>query len=973
MVQPDDLKTDAPLVWSTGTGTSAWALFQAAIHGDVEAIRELLAKDPALVRCHYAYRTPIYFAVRENQLEAAAYLLEHGADPASLAVGDSLLEIARDRGYSQMQQLLESFFAEKYNASPKGDAAGAAIRQRNLPKLRALLDASPNLLHAGDHHGIQPIHWAVMTRQLELIDELLARGADINAKRFDGARPIHLSNGDYSYRGWRDVPDSVTATPAEVLAHVIERGAYVDIWTACHMGNLTRVRELLDQDPALVNRNSDYASYYLGCGSPLRNAAAKGHMEIVQLLLDRGADPNLREEGIAPHGHALYSAAANRYYEIAVLLLEHGANPNAAVESSADCLSRAISNGDQKMIDLLTSHGAVRPVHISAYYGDVERAEAAFAANPALANDPEALANAASEGQDAFVRLMLRYQPDLARRIAVTAKNSELTEFLFQQGMDPNHADWLGVTRLHEFARKGDVERAKVFLDHGADPNLRDDDLGSTPLAWAAKSGQAEMVELLLSRGAKPHRPADPSWATPLAWATRRGHHQIARRLKQLEPGGGQPDPLDTLIEAACVPLDSGYATGTLEEAEAILAAHPGLAGRNIHTAAILGDEAAVRRFLALDPGNATAKGGPRLWDALTHLCFSRYLRLDPARSAGFVRAAEALLDSGASADTGFHEPGHRPEPAFESVLYGAAGVAHHPDLTRLLLERGADPNDGEVVYHAPEWFDDGAMMLLVESGRLTPWSLTTMAHRKLDWHHYDGVRWLVEHGAEASLHHALARCNALRYFELLLDHGADPARPGGDGHTAFAVAARMGRGDVLELFEQRGFHLALDSPYSFLAACARADEGRARAILAEEPALQVRLQPHHAMILADFAGAGNTAGVQLLLDLEFDVTAQDGRSGRTALHVAVWRERHDTVQLLIERGAPLEAADHRGETPLSLAVRAQVDCDEWTPHESTGIITALLKARARTESVKRFPSGSAEADALLRQYGREG
>lgn len=531
MIRPEELTTDAPLVWSPGTGNNVWAIFTAAIDGDVPAIRQLLANDPALARCHFHYRTPIYFAVRENQLAAAACLLEHGADPASLAVGDSLLQITRDRGYTAMQHLLETFFLEKYNASPLGDPVAAAIRQRDLPQVQALLDASPTLIHAGDQHGNQPIHWAVMTRQMEIIDALLARGADINAKRFDGARPIHLSNGDYSYRGWRDVPDSVTATPAEVLAHVIARGAYVDIWTACHQGDLACVAELLDQDPSLVNRNSDYASYYLGCGSPIRNAAAKGHIEIVQLLLARGADPNLPEEGIAPHGHALYSAAANGHYELAKLLLAYGANPNAAVESSADCLSRAIMNEDQPMIDLLVSHGAQRSVEISAYYGDIGAAEARFAADPSSANDPDALANAAAEGQDDFARLMLRHQPDLARRIAVTAKNPELTEFLFQQGMDPNHADWLGVTRLHEFARRGDAERAAVFLDHGADPNVRDEDLGSTPLAWAAKHGQAAMVDLLLSRGARPHLPDDPPWATPIAWARRRGHAQIVERL----------------------------------------------------------------------------------------------------------------------------------------------------------------------------------------------------------------------------------------------------------------------------------------------------------------------------------------------------------------------------------------------------------------------------------------------------------
>lgn len=533
MIQPEELKQTGPLVWSTGTGTEVWELFCACIQGDFAAVQRLIATNPALVRCQHAYRKPLYFAVRENRLDIAAFLLERDPDPIGLAVHDSLLEIARDRGYFEMEKLLETTLAGLHGATPQGEPVAAAIRDRDAAKMRQLLDAQPELLRAGDLRGNQPIHWAVMSRQLGMIDELLARGADLEARRTDGARPIQLVNGDYHYRGWRDVPQEISTTPAEVLTHLRTRGAYCDINTAASICDIDRVRELLDQNPGLANRVSEYVTYYIGSGAPLKNAAASGHLEVVKLLLERGADPNLPEEGIAPHGHALYSAAANGHHEIARLLLEHGAYPSPAVESSADALSRAISNSDQRMIELLCSYGSTRSVDILAYYGDVQTAAAVFAANPALADDTEALSNAAGEGQEAFVRLMLRYQPALPKKIAVAAKTRELTELLIAHGMNASQPNWLGITPLHEFARKGDVDNAKLFLDHGADLHARDEDLCSTPLGWAAKFGQLAIVGLLLASGAKANLPDDPPWATPLAWATRRGHDAIAELLKR--------------------------------------------------------------------------------------------------------------------------------------------------------------------------------------------------------------------------------------------------------------------------------------------------------------------------------------------------------------------------------------------------------------------------------------------------------
>jgi len=442
-------------------------------------------------------------------------------------------------------------------------------------------------------------------------------------------------------------------------------------------------------------------------------------------------------------------------------------------------------------------------------------------------------------------------------------------------------------------------------------------------------------------------------------------------------------DPASVFIETACVPRDA-HQSGTLECAEMILARYPFVATGTIYAAALVADEATVRTFLARDPASATDKGGPRHWDALTHLCFSRYLRLDRTRSDAFIRTARALLDAGASPNTGWIETVDHPNarPLFEAVIYGAAAIAQHAELTRLLLERGADPNDDETAYHVAETRDNTVLKILLESGKLNERSVGTLLLRKCDWHDEEGLRLVLEHAVDpdwmeiwgrTALHQAVLRDNSLEMIELLIDHGADPALPDREGRSAIMTAARRGRAAALDLFEKRGTPVNLTGVDALIAACARDQKRAIRSFTSASSGLESQLTEQGGTLLAEFCGVGNLAGVRNLLDLGVSVNAThlegdayyDIARNSSALHVAAWRARPELVKELTACGASVDAIDAQGRTPLQLAVKACVD-SYWADRRSPDSVRVLLEAGASVEGIE-LPTGYDEIDVLLR------
>ena len=530
---PPDLQREDYLPWSRGRGVDVWAMFVAAVTGDVGTMARLVSREPALASCEYQYFTPLHFAVREGQLAVVQYLLARGVNPL-YGFGDMPVRMARERGYSAVGDYLESWLAEHYGIVPAGVGLAAAIRDGDLEWVREEMLREPALVHAADERGNRPIHWAALTRELGLIEWLLEHGADVDAVRPDGARAIDLTNGDYHYRSWyRDLPATALRKHEVIIGYLLARGAFCSISVAAKIGGHQQVCALLDQDASLVNRLPSYVTYYSGL--PLRNAAAAGHMEVVKLLLERGANVNEPEPGIAPYGGALHSAIGGKHWEIARLLLERGADPLATVESSGDILHMARHvDAPAEIISLIESAiaatGRARDADVVGYESDLEVLSSLLMLDPQAPVD-HYLGYLIAEDRRPQLELVLRHQPEILRRQTqlsaawwdgATFKSPEQARWLLEQGLDARLSNWLGITMLHRCAAKGLTDIAAVLLEFGASMDAIDAEWSSTPCGWAARHGRLEMMEWLVARGADPTAPADKPWAWAAEWVRRR-------------------------------------------------------------------------------------------------------------------------------------------------------------------------------------------------------------------------------------------------------------------------------------------------------------------------------------------------------------------------------------------------------------------------------------------------------------------
>ena len=300
----------------------------------------------------------------------------------------------------------------------------------------------------------------------------------------------------------------------------------------------------MEADPDCANRLPDYFTWYTS--TALDNAIGAGDVAVVRYLLDHGADPNLRQPGLAPRGSALLNAVGKGDMEIVDLVVEAGGDPNQEVESSG-CVC-GLAKGHPELLRRLAERGGRLRDYDDLKGVDPEVLRIMFSELPLQYHvdndDGEGLARRLGEdpasarqifprtiGNRPLMDLCLEADADLLRDLS-----PDLVRQLLGQALalsDVSRPDWMGITELHDIAAFGSMSEAERFLAHGAPLEALDEEYTSTPLGWSAREGRTEMAAFLLDKGADPHGSGTFPWAAPLSWARRRGHEETAAVIER--------------------------------------------------------------------------------------------------------------------------------------------------------------------------------------------------------------------------------------------------------------------------------------------------------------------------------------------------------------------------------------------------------------------------------------------------------
>jgi hypothetical protein len=352
-----------------------------------------------------------------------------------------------------------------------------------------------------------------------------------------------------------------------------------------------------------------------------------------------------------------------------------------------------------------------------------------------------------------------------------------------------------------------------------------------------------------------------------------------------------------------------------------IHALHPGLAHANLFTELVLGDADAVAARMKTRPEHGRQPGGPQNWEPLLYVCHTCLHRESPDRAAGLVKIARELLRLGANPNAQYHWDWHPELP--RTALWGALVAMEHLDIAEVLLEAGATPTDGVSTHIASGAGNLPALELLHRFGvnvNGIPGGVPPLRYI-LSWttsEPAEGVRWLLEHGADpnlvwaergdAPLHIAAQRLN-VAMVQLLVSHGADIHQRRSDGRTPHTIASLYGNQEVASWLLQHGATDELTPFEHFASACTGGDRARADKMLAKHPNLRNELRAEHHLMLMVPAERGDIKVLETMLGCGFNPNTRD-HDGVTPLHQAAMAGQPEAVSVLLAFGASVDALD---------------------------------------------------------------